>query len=127
MVDTKTDELRSDRQLELVEHLAELRARLIRSIAYVSAGMAVGWIFYDFFFELLSAPVMGFLEEKGSSFLLTGVAEGFTIKVQVSLLVGIILTLPLITWEGWKFVQPGLTPSERRAVRLVRKEGARFE
>lgn len=122
MVDTcekETDEPREDRQLELVEHLAELRARLVRTIAYVFVGMAVGWTFYRFFFEVFSAPVMRFLRESGSSFLLTGVAEAFTIKVQISLLIGVILAMPLITWEGWRFVSPGLTRSEKRAVKLV--------
>ena len=108
-----------DRQLELMEHLTELRTRVIRIAVYVSLGMVVGWSFYSFFFELFSAPVMGFLKKSGSTFLLTGVAEGFTIKVQISLLIGIIIAMPLITWEGWRFVAPGLTRSERRAVRLV--------
>jgi len=119
MIGQEVDEESSDKQLELVDHLAELRNRIVRCIVYVSVGMAVGWVFYGFFFRLLSAPVMQFLERSGSSFLLTGVAEGFTIKVQISLLVGIIITLPLITMEGWAFIAPGLTKSERRAVKLV--------
>ncbi len=122
MADTsekETDEVGADRQLELMEHLAELRARIIRIALYVCAGMAVGWTFYDFFFTLFSSPVMRFLKESDSSFLLTGVAEAFTIKVQISLLIGVILAMPLITWEGWRFVAPGLTRSERRAVKLV--------
>lgn len=108
-----------DKQLELVEHLAELRTRLIRCVIYVAVGTIIGWTFYQFFFEFLSAPVMQYLRAHGSSFLLTGVAEGFTIKMQISLLVGIILVLPLITMEGWRFVAPGLTRKERRAVRLI--------
>ena len=122
MVDTINQEVdgeSSDKQLELMDHLAELRTRIIRCTAYVALGTAVGWIFYGSFFKLLSAPVMQFLKQSESSFLLTGVAEGFTIKVQISLLVGIIVTLPLITMEGWAFIAPGLTRSERRAVKLV--------
>lgn len=122
MVDTaekEKEDLDSDRQLELIEHLAELRTRIIRIAVYVSMGMVVGWIFYDYFFNLFSAPVMAYLKKSGSTFLLTGVAEGFTIKVQISLLIGIIIAMPFITWEGWRFVAPGLTKSERRAVQLV--------
>jgi hypothetical protein len=101
----------SDRQLDLFEHLTELRTRLARCVAYVGIGMIAGWIFYAFFFELLSAPVMQYLRQNESSFLLTGVAEAFTIKMQISLLVGVILALPLITMEGWRFVAPGETGS----------------
>lgn len=115
----EVEEASSDRQLDLMEHLVELRARIVRSIVYVAIGMVVGWIFYGSFFRVLSAPVKELLEQSGSTFLLTGVAEGFTIKMQVSLLVGLILALPLITLEGWRFISPGLTASERRAVRLV--------
>lgn len=113
------EEASEDKELELTEHLGELRTRMIRCILYISAGTIVGWIFYNFFFEFLSAPVMPELKTGQTSFLLTGVAEGFTIKMQISILVGIILALPLVTLEGWRFVAPGLTKTERRAVKLV--------
>ena len=109
----------SDRQMDLVDHLTELRNRIIRIIIYITVGAIGGWIFYDFFFQLLSAPVMEYLVKSKSSFLLTGVAEGFTVKMQISLLVGVIIALPLVTMEGWHFIAPGLTKQERRAVRLV--------
>lgn len=116
-VDTKEDNL--DRQMELIEHLTELRNRIIRVILYVCVGTVVGWIFYRWFFEILSAPLADYLSTSGNSFLLTGVAEGFTIKMQISLLVGIIIALPMITLEAWGFIAPGLTPNERRAARLI--------
>lgn len=119
VVETDLDEKRSDRQLELVEHLNELRSRVMRIAIYVCVGAVAGWTFYGFFFEFFTTPVMKILKPDGGKFLLTGVAEGFTIKMQVSLLIGIILAMPLITMEGWKFVMPGLTRSERRAVKLV--------
>lgn len=117
--DIEINEEQSEKQLELVEHLTELRARIIRSLLYVAIGTTAGWLFYDFFFNFLSAPVIPYLKKSGSSFLLTGVAEGFTIKLQISLLIGAIIALPLVTWEGWRFVVPGLTRTERRAARLI--------
>jgi len=112
------EEPSSDRQLDLMEHLAELRSRLFRCIIYIASGAIVGWVFYPFFFEVLSGPVRPVLKGT-SSFLLTGVLEGFSIKMQVSLLVGAIVAMPLITMEGWSFISPGLTKKERRGVRLV--------
>ena len=109
----------SGKQLELLEHLSEVRARLMRCIVYAALGTVAGWSFYGFFFKLLSAPVLPFLKKMESSFLLTGIAEGFTIKMQVSLLIGLALALPFITLEGWRFVSPGLTRRERRSARLI--------
>jgi len=112
------DDTGSDRQLDLVEHLAELRSRLVRSVAYVSLASIAGWVFYPFFFEILSRPVRPVLKS-GSKFLLTGVAEGFSIKMQIAVLVGAILAMPLLTMELWRFVAPGLTRQERKGIRLV--------
>lgn len=109
----------SNRQLDLIEHLAELRSRVVRSLIYVGLGTLVGWYCYAPFFKLLSAPVQSYLVRNGGSFLITGVIEGFMIKMQVSILVGLILSVPLITCEGWGFVSPGLTGPEKRSIRLV--------
>jgi len=121
MTDTaiaETEDEAPGRQLELMEHLAELRTRLIRCAVYVSIGMIAGWVFYGRFFTFLTAPILPLLKN-GSTFLLTGITEAFTIKMQISILIGIILALPLITMEGWRFVAPGMTRKERRSVKLV--------
>ncbi|HET6456634.1 MAG TPA: twin-arginine translocase subunit TatC [Armatimonadota bacterium] len=121
MVDTAEKDaegLDSDRQLELIEHLTELRTRIIRIAVYVMLGTLAGWIFYDFFFKIISNPILPFLGD-GNDFIGTEVTEGFTIKMQISMLIGVILALPLVTMEGWKFVAPGLTKQERKAVKLV--------
>lgn len=109
----------SDKQLDLIEHLSELRTRLGRCVCYVLVGTIAGWAFYSFFFNLLSGPVLPYLKQTGSTFLLTGVLEGFSIKMQVSLLVGLIIAVPLITLEGWRFISPGLTRQEKKGVHLV--------
>jgi sec-independent protein translocase protein TatC len=116
MIDTR--EIK-ERHIALMDHLAELRTRIIRSCIYVLVGSIGGWILYDHIFHLLSAPVMPSLEKHGASYLLTEVTEGFVIKMQVSVLAGIIFALPLATLEGWRFIAPGLTHAERRAVGLI--------
>jgi sec-independent protein translocase protein TatC len=118
-INTQVDDDTCDKELDLMEHLSELRTRLIRSILYVAIGMAVTWIWYDFFFRLLSAPVLPILKQKGGQFIVTGITEGFTIKLQMCVIIGLILVLPLVTMEMWGFVAPGLTRAERRAVKLV--------
>ena len=122
MVDTieETEEVvETGRQMELLDHLTELRSRLIRVIVYIVAGTMVGWFAYDWVFKILSAPVQGYLKQSGDTFLMTSITEPFVVRMQVSLLVGIALAIPLVTFEAWKFIAPGLTKKERRGVRFV--------
>jgi len=108
------------RELGLVEHLTELRSRIIRSLIYVTVGTVAGWcLLYPAFFKALSEPVALYLSKHGGSFLITGVADGFFIKMQMSVLIGIMLAFPLISWEGWAFVSPGLTREEKKGLWLV--------
>ncbi len=122
MTDTaivETEDEAPGRQLELMEHLVELRTRLIRCAVYISVGMVAGWVFYQRFFSFLTSPIVPLLEKTKSEFLLTGITEAFTIKMQISVLIGVILSLPLITMEGWRFIAPGMTRKERRSVKLI--------
>lgn len=109
----------AEKRLSLVEHLSELRVRIIRVVVYITLGAIGGWLFYKQLFQLISSPVLPTLKASGSKFLLTGITEGFSIKMQMSVLSGAIVALPLITLEGWMFIRPGLTRSERKAVVLV--------
>lgn len=103
-----------DREVELSEHLAELRTRLIRGIIYVGVGAVAAWFLYDWLYAALTAPVINALAAKNTKFMITRMAEGFMIRCQVTLVAGVILTLPLITVEVWGFVSPALTKKERR-------------
>lgn len=107
------------KQLDITEHLIELRGRILRSLIFIFVGSVIGWVFYDRIFDLISAPVMSFLNKGGSKFLLTGVMEGFLIKTQISVITGLILVLPIITLEGWGFLTPALTKQERKSVYLI--------
>jgi len=114
----ESEETESGKQLELLEHLTELRTRLVRTAVYVGLGTIVGWVYYKPFFKLLSAPMAPALG-KGQSFIGTDVTEGFMIRVQIAVLIGIIIAFPLVTLEAWRFIAPGLTRKERRAAQLI--------
>ncbi|MHB1456992.1 MAG: twin-arginine translocase subunit TatC [Armatimonadota bacterium] len=107
------------RQLDITEHLIELRGRILRSLIFICTGSVLGWIFYDRIFDLVSAPIMLFLDKGGSKFLLTGVTEGLMIKMQISIITGLIFALPIITLEGWGFLTPALTKQERKSVYVI--------
>jgi len=99
-------------EMSLVDHLAELRNRLVRVLIVVALASVVGFYFSDQIIAILKAPIPG---DKPLFF--TGLGDAFVIKLKISVVVGIILAMPGILWQVWGFVAPGLTPNERRIVR----------
>lgn len=97
--------------MSLVDHLGELRDRLFRSILAIVAGSVVGFIF--------AAPIRNFLLEPlpGGVAQVLGPGDGFAIQLRIAIVVGIILAMPVLLYQVWAFVAPGLTPAERRTVR----------
>ncbi len=106
-----SDEDRAD----LVTHLGELRTRLIRSIIYTLIAMIGVWVFFDPLYTLLVRPVVEPLREYGGELTVRMLLEGLLVKLEIVLVGGVIAALPLIMYEIWAFVAPGLTRSERRA------------
>ena len=97
--------------MSLVDHLGELRTRLFRIILAVVAGSAVG-----FYFAIdIRNAIVGLLPSGQVQTL--GPGDGFVITLRIALVVGVILAMPVILYQVWAFVAPGLTPSERRVVR----------
>ncbi|HEU4573320.1 MAG TPA: twin-arginine translocase subunit TatC [Candidatus Limnocylindrales bacterium] len=97
--------------MTLVDHLAELRSRIIRCILAIAAGSAVGWIAAP----QLEAFLRGPLGDRPLIFLSPG--EAFFVYVKISVTVGLILAMPVLLYQLWAFVAPGLTTDERKAVR----------
>ncbi|MHB9036435.1 MAG: twin-arginine translocase subunit TatC [Armatimonadota bacterium] len=109
----------NDRHGELIDHLAELRTRLMRVVVYLAVGIVAAWFFYDRLFSLLTWPMAATIKHLDSKFLLTSFPEAFMIRMQICAVAGAILTCPLIILEIWGFVAPGLTPDERRPLRWI--------
>ena len=97
--------------MSLVDHLSELRTRLFRCILAVVAGSLVGFYY--------AAPVRNFLLEPlpGGVAQVLGPGDGFAIQLRIALVIGIILAMPVLLYQVWAFVAPGLTQAERRTVR----------
>ena len=107
--------------MTLYEHLAELRKRLIVSILAIVAGAIVAWFLYNPLLHFMTEPYKAFAQHhpkdisKGQ-LIVTGVAEGFTTRLKVSLYVGMALATPVILWELWRFITPGLHKNEKRYI-----------
>jgi sec-independent protein translocase protein TatC len=108
----------TEREMELWEHLAELRSRIFRALFYAAFGMAICWAFYDELRLFLEQPLRNVL---GANFktMYTTAWQPFMVQVQISLVAGLILALPLITLELWGFVAPGLTREEKKGFHVV--------
>jgi sec-independent protein translocase protein TatC len=112
-------QIENETSLTLVEHLDELRVRIIRAIVYVALGMTCCWIFYPQLINWLIAPIWDILQKLGGKIQFLDLVEPFWLRAQISMLGGLILMLPLLLLEIWGFVRPALTPRERRVLRLV--------
>jgi sec-independent protein translocase protein TatC len=99
--------------MPLSEHLEELRARLIRIGLAVGVGFALAYNWAGLVFALVTQPLRA-LGAAHASFVGTGLAEAFLTKLKVSFIAGVFLASPVILYQIWRFVAPGLYAHERR-------------
>lgn len=97
--------------MSLVDHLAELRGRLIWSIAAVAVGSLIGFALSERIISILRYPLPPELP-----LVVTSIGDPFAIRLRIALVAGIILAMPVWLWHVWRFVAPGLTRTERRAI-----------
>jgi len=110
------DEL-EDSSAPLVEHLAELRTRLIRAALAFIVAIFVCFYFWNPIFNFLTNPICSALTERGQAcgLVLIKLQEGFFTAIRISILGGFMLAFPYISYQLWRFVAPGLYRSERGA------------
>lgn len=113
---SNTDEI-EDSAAPLIEHLAELRTRLIHCVVAFLVGMVVCFTVATPIFNFLTAPLCSVLSERGQDCGLIFISpqEGFFVAIKVSLLGGLILSFPYLAFQMWRFVAPGLYRSEKWA------------
>lgn len=105
-----------DKKLTLIEHLEELRRRLIISLVALFLGVVVSFAFWqETIFYLLKAP----LQELGENLVLLTVTEGFMLQIKVAFIGGIFIAAPVILWQLIAFVLPALYKKERRVFWLI--------
>jgi sec-independent protein translocase protein TatC len=98
-------------RVTLVEHLDELRSRLIISILAVGVGFVIAFIFQDTILEWLERPLP---EDK--TLITFGVTEPFFTTIKVSFWVGLALALPVVLWQTWSFLAPAFQENSQRIV-----------
>ena len=113
---SKTEEI-DDSSAPLIEHLAELRNRLIHSVVAFLIGMVICFMVATPIFNFLTDPLCRALADRGQDCDLIFISpqEGFFVAIKVSFLGGFLLAFPYIGMQMWRFVAPGLYKSEKGA------------
>jgi sec-independent protein translocase protein TatC len=99
--------------MTLVDHLTELRTRLVRCILAIAVGSAIGFLLAEPIQNVLVSP----LPVSALPLQVLGPGDAFAITLRIAIVVGIILAMPVLLYQLWAFVAPGLTTSEKKALR----------
>lgn len=112
----KADEI-DDSSAPLIEHLAELRTRILYAMAAFIVCFLLGFVVWKEIFNFLSAPICTALVERNEEcrLILVKVQEGFFVAMRIGMLAGFALAFPIIAYQMWRFVAPGLYRSEKNA------------
>jgi sec-independent protein translocase protein TatC len=102
-----------EKVMTLVDHLTELRTRIVRSILAIVVGSAVGFAAHERIQDVLLAP----LPRENLPLQVLAPGDAFSVVLQISVITGVILAMPVLLYQLWAFISPGLTPIERRALR----------
>ncbi len=100
--------------MTLVEHLTELRTRvLVCAVAFVITA-TVAFVIYPWILSFLQHPYCQIRPPHGCKFYITGPLDGLALRVKIAAYAGLFFASPVLLWEFWRFVTPGLKPSEKR-------------
>ena len=106
------------KQMSFLEHLEELRQRLLRSVVALLIGFGVGFYFAKDIYAILARPLTTTLHALGASdkLVYTNPVDPFNLYIKLALLAGLFIASPYILWQVWLFISPGLYRHEKRYV-----------
>jgi sec-independent protein translocase protein TatC len=105
--------MKEDEKLPFTAHLDELRKRLIVCFIAVGIGFVLAYGFKERLFDILTVPLISVMDQ-GEKLIFTGLPEAFFTYLKVAFLTGLMLAAPVIIYEFWMFIAPGLYQKERR-------------
>ena len=112
----KAEEI-DDSSAPLIEHLAELRTRILYALAVFVVCFVLGYLIWKPVFNFLSHPMCDALLARGQEcqLILVKMQEGFFVAIRIAMLAGFAMAFPIIAYQMWRFVAPGLYRSEKGA------------
>lgn len=109
---------RDGADMTLADHLRELRYRLLICVGAVALLMIPAWFLYPWFIEILNQPycsaLVGRNPDANCDFLVTNILDPFSLRLKVAGYGGLFLAMPILLWQLWRFIAPGLYRRERR-------------
>ena len=108
-------EAEDDHPMGLMDHLSELRGRLVRCTVAVMVGFIACWAVVDPIFDALVDPLLKVLPE-GSHAIYTTLPEGFFTRMHIAFVAGVFVSSPVIFYQVWSFIAPGLYEDEKRHI-----------
>jgi len=104
------------KEMSLIDHIAELRKRLIWSFIYLIIVFIICFYFADTLFSFLARPLVNLMDiERGQGFIYTALQEAFFTELKVAFFFALFFSFPLIAIQIWKFLAPGLYKNEKKA------------
>jgi sec-independent protein translocase protein TatC len=100
-------------KMSFLEHLDELRKRIIRALMSLAVGVAIAAFFLEDILNFVMRPLAATLPP-GANFIFTYPTEAFMLRIRIALIAGLFIATPLIFWQVWQFVAPALYAKERR-------------
>lgn len=104
---------KDEARMSFIEHLEELRKRLLRAVMAILIGFAGCIAFKERLFDFIVGPIISLLPQ-GSSLVFTRLPDPFFMYLKVAFVAGVFLTLPYVIYQLWLFVRPGLYERERK-------------
>lgn len=111
-----------DARMPLFEHLRELRARMLKTLLGLAAGMTFGWIFFTPIWHFLERPYCNIVinghrqcnGQFGHTLVVTGPFDAFFLHLKIAFIVGLVVSSPVWLYQLWAFIAPGLYSRERK-------------
>src|SRR5437763_5060153 len=113
VVPDEPDGEQGEGKMGFLEHLDELRKRIIRSCVAIAAGILVAFFFVDRLGDFILAPTLKTLPP-GEALIYTKPGEGFAFYLDIALIGGIVLAAPFVMYQVWRFIAPGLYAKEKK-------------
>ena len=109
----RDDEIEADGRMSFLEHLDELRKRIINSVIAIFAGFVISVLFIQQIFDFIMRPLQQMLPP-GGSLIYTDPTEAFILYIKIALIAGLIIASPAVFLQVWLFVAPGLYSHEKK-------------
>ncbi len=109
----ESDDDAAGAKMTFLEHLDELRTRIVHSLLAITVGILIGFAFVNYVVDFLLAPSRRLLPA-GSKMIYTQPGEAFSFWIEVALIVGVVLAAPYVMYQVWLFIAPGLYTNEKK-------------